>query len=73
MNNSWIGNYAYSRTRLNPDSVAIVDLDTGKKYTYSDLDRRANILANLLRDRYGIQKGDQIGRASCRERVWSRV
>ena len=31
MNNSWIGNYAYSRTRLNPDSVAIVDLDTGKK------------------------------------------
>ena len=27
MNNSWIGNYAYSRTRLNPDSVAIVDLD----------------------------------------------
>lgn len=30
MNNSWIGNYAYSRTRLNPDSIAIVDLDTGK-------------------------------------------
>lgn len=68
MNNSWIGNYAYSRTRLNPDSIAIVDLDTGKKYTYSDLDQRANILANLLRNRYGIQKGDRVAYIS-RNRV----
>ena len=38
----------------------MVDLDTEKRYTYGDLDRRANMLANLLRDTYGIQKGDRV-------------
>lgn len=60
MDNSWIGNYSYSRARLNSAGVAVVDLDTNKKYTYGDLDRRANILANVLRDRFGICKGDRV-------------
>ena len=60
MDNSWIGNYSYSRARLDPTGVAVVDIDTDKKYTYGDLDRRANILANLLRSRYGIAKGDRV-------------
>lgn len=60
MDNSWIGNNSYSRALLNPDSVAVVDLDTGKRYTYGELDRRADILANLLRDQYGIRKGDRV-------------
>lgn len=42
MDNSWIGNYSHSRARLNADGVAVVDLDTNKKYSYGDLDRRAN-------------------------------
>ena len=29
MPNGWIGNYAYSRARLNPGKDAVVDLDTG--------------------------------------------
>ncbi len=60
MDNGWIGNYAYARARLEPNKVAVVDLDTGCRYTYGDLDRRANTLANLLRDRYGINKGDRV-------------
>ena len=60
MDNGWIGNYSYFRARLSADSVAVVDVDTEKKYTYGDLDRRANILANLLRTRYGIEKGDRV-------------
>lgn len=60
MDNSWIGNYAYARARLNSEGVAVVDLDTEQKYTYGELDRRANILANLLRSRYGICKGDRV-------------
>lgn len=60
MDNSWIGNYSYSRARLNSNGVAVVELDTGKKYTYGDLDRRANILANTLREQFGINKGDRV-------------
>lgn len=68
MDNSWIGNYSYSRARLNSAGVAVVDLDTGNRYTYGDLDRRANILANLLRERFGIGKGDRVAYIS-RNRV----
>lgn len=56
MDNSWIGNYSYARARLNAEGVAVVDLDTDKRYTYGDLDCRANTLANILRDQYGISK-----------------
>lgn len=68
MDNSWIGNYAYSRARINGSSTAVVDVDTGERYTYTDLDRRADMLANCLRDRYGIQKGDRVAFVS-RNRV----
>lgn len=68
MDNSWIGNYSYSRARLSSGSVAVVDLDTGKKYTYGDLDDRANRLANLLHTQYGINKGDRVAYIS-RNRV----
>ena len=68
MDNSWIGNYSYSRAILNAEGVAVVDVDTDKKYTYGDLDRRANTLANLLRDQFGINKGDRVAYIS-RSRV----
>lgn len=68
MDNSWIGNYSYARARLNAEGVAVVDLDTDKRYTYGDLDRRANTLANILRDQYGISKGDRVAYIS-RSRV----
>ena len=60
MDNSWLGNYSYFRARLSAESVAIVDLDADAKYTYGDLDHRANQLANYLRDELGIGKGDRV-------------
>lgn len=68
MDNSWIGNYSYARARLNAEGVAVVDLDTDMRYTYGDLDCRANTLANILRDQYGISKGDRVAYIS-RSRV----
>ena len=68
MDNSWIGNYSRSRACLDPAGLAVVDIDTDKKYTYGDLDRRANVLANLLRDKFGIAKGDRVAYIS-RSRV----
>lgn len=60
MNNGWLGNYSYFRARLDADSIAVVDLDADAKFTYGDLDRRANQLANYLKTKKGIEKGDRV-------------
>ncbi len=57
---SWIGNYSYFRARLDSEGTAVVELHTGKKYSYGDLDRRANILANFLKKDFGIEKDDRV-------------
>ena len=66
MSNAWIGNYACFRARLCSEKAAVVDLDTGVRYTYGDLEDRANRLAHVLAG-FGVGKGDrvafQIGRA----------
>ncbi len=49
-----------ARARLTPDRVALVDMDSGRRYSYVQLNARANRLANLLRERYGVQKGDRV-------------
>ena len=68
MTNAWIGNYSFSRARLEPNRVAIEDMDTGLCYTYGDLDNRANRLANYLKDVCGVEKGDRVAYLS-RSRV----
>ena len=60
MDNSWLGNYSYFRARLSADSVAVVDLDINKEFTYGDLDFRANKLANYMKDNLGVVKGDRV-------------
>jgi len=60
MPNGWIGNYSYFRARLDAGRVAVVDMDTGDKYTYGDLDQRANRLAHCLQERFGVAKGDRV-------------
>lgn len=57
---AWVGNYAYFRARTSPDKEAIYDLDNDVRYTYRELERRANILANYLTDRLAVVKGDRI-------------
>ena len=46
-----------NRARLTPDREALYETDTGLRYTYRELNRRANKAANLLLS-MGIQKGD---------------
>jgi fatty-acyl-CoA synthase len=48
------------RALLTPDRVALVELSTGQRYTYAELNTRANRSAHFLRDRLGVQKGDRI-------------
>ncbi|MBW4438378.1 MAG: long-chain fatty acid--CoA ligase [Pleurocapsa minor GSE-CHR-MK-17-07R] len=58
----YIGDYLGRRTLYTPDNLAVVD--AGKvpyrSFTYSELNNRANRLANWLRDGAGIRKGDRL-------------
>ena len=48
------------RAELTPDRVALVEVETGRRYTYAELNARANRLANFLRERLGVQPGDRV-------------
>jgi fatty-acyl-CoA synthase len=48
------------RAYLTPNREALVYADTGQRYTYAELNTRANRLANFLQDRLGVQKGDRV-------------
>lgn len=47
------------RAYLTPEREALTELDTGRRYTYAELDARANRLANWMRD-LGVEKGDRV-------------
>ncbi|PSP55838.1 long-chain fatty acid--CoA ligase [Halobacteriales archaeon QS_1_67_19] len=53
----WVGAWSEQRARLSPDAVGLVDAATGERYTYDDLDGRANRAARLLRE-HGVTGGE---------------
>ncbi|MGD2027913.1 MAG: AMP-binding protein, partial [Anaerolineales bacterium] len=50
----------WKRAELTPDRVGLVELETGKRFTYVELNVRANRLANFLRSRLNVEKGDRV-------------
>jgi fatty-acyl-CoA synthase len=48
------------RANLTPDREALYDLTSGRRYTYAQLNQRANRAANFLCDEFGVQKGDRV-------------
>ncbi len=50
----------WKRADLTPERIGLVELETGKRYTYQDLNVRANRLANFMQDALGVQKGDRV-------------
>ena len=48
------------RAHLTPERIALVELETGERYTYEKLNERANRLANFMRDELGVQPGDRV-------------
>ena len=52
----WIAHYASTRA----DCIAMEDLATGRKFTYSEFDQRVGRVAVGLRERYGIARGDRV-------------
>jgi len=49
-----------SRAHLTPDRIGLVELETGKRFTYADLNERACRLANFLRHELRVQPGDRV-------------
>jgi fatty-acyl-CoA synthase len=58
----YIGDYLGRRALYTPDQLAVVDAGKNphRTFTYSELNNRANRLANWLRDGAGVQKGDRV-------------
>ncbi|MEO8608055.1 MAG: long-chain fatty acid--CoA ligase [Chloroflexota bacterium] len=58
----YIGDYLGRRALYSPDQLAVVDAGKNphRTFTYSELNNRANRLANWLRDGAGVQKGDRV-------------
>ncbi|MFW9770022.1 MAG: AMP-binding protein, partial [Candidatus Thorarchaeota archaeon] len=56
---SWIGDWTGRRALLTPKREAMVDNILGQRYTFDELDKRANQVARVLLDS-GIQKGNRV-------------
>ncbi len=52
--------YLSKRVIYSPNIEALVDIETGKRYTYQMFNIRANRVANFLQNELNFQKGDRI-------------
>ncbi|MBP7689941.1 MAG: acyl--CoA ligase, partial [Thermoflexales bacterium] len=59
----YIGDWLERGERYWPENIAVVDVAKGEagRFTYRQLNQRANKLANWLRDTVGVQRGDRVG------------
>jgi fatty-acyl-CoA synthase len=55
------GDILFERARLSPRDEALLTVADGRRYSYGELDRRASSLAQLVRARLGVVKGDRVG------------
>jgi fatty-acyl-CoA synthase len=53
-------NLLSQRASLTPRREALLEAATGRRYTYAELNARANRLANFMRDRLGVAQGDRV-------------
>ena len=53
------GDLLSKRAYLTPDREAMLELPSGRRYTYAELNEQANRLANWMRE-LGVQKGDRV-------------
>ena len=53
---SWISYHA----RVSPDRLALHDLGKGHRLSYAELDERIGCVAGMLRDSFGVGRGDRV-------------
>jgi len=54
-----LGLFLAKRAHLSPKVEAVVEVERGRRFTYAELDARANRIANVLREK-GVRKGDRV-------------
>lgn len=54
-----IGRFISKRAKLNPSNEAVVDISSGRRLTYSELNGRVSQIGNALVDQ-GVAKGDRV-------------
>ncbi|HEX7616713.1 MAG TPA: long-chain fatty acid--CoA ligase [Thermoanaerobaculia bacterium] len=54
------GDVLGERARLSPEKGALVEVATGRRFTYAELDVRAKAAARALTDGLGLKKGDRL-------------
>ncbi|MEO8054833.1 MAG: long-chain fatty acid--CoA ligase [Acidobacteriota bacterium] len=54
------GDVLGERARLSPDKTALVEVATGRRFTYAELDARARAAARTLTEGLGLKKGDRL-------------
>ncbi|TFG27152.1 long-chain fatty acid--CoA ligase [Candidatus Thorarchaeota archaeon] len=52
--------YLSKRDVFSPEVEALVDVETGRRYSYHYFNKRANKVANFLKQEIGFQKGDRL-------------
>lgn len=56
----WVGNICAKRVEYSPNREAVYDYEYNRRFTYSELEERANKLANYLAKEMGVKKGDRV-------------
>jgi fatty-acyl-CoA synthase len=54
------GDVLGERARLSPEKTALVEVATGRRFTYAELDGRAKAAARALTEDLGLKKGDRL-------------
>jgi len=56
----WVGDWSGRRRRLSPERIALVDASLGRRWTYAELDARANRVGAWLTGSEGLAAGDPV-------------
>ncbi len=54
------GDVLGARARLSPEKTALVEVSTGRRFTYAELDARAKAAGRALTEGLGLAKGDRL-------------
>ena len=57
---NWVGDWAKMRADIDSNSIAVYDYNQGIRLTFADINRRANLLANIMLNDFELSVGDTI-------------